>query len=495
MSRSHIYSISSRPPYLRRTQEGIASFTNLPPELVVEVLLYLDWYHLLSLRQVCKLLDTASRARALWTQHYHHYISSKRLRPRPEEPLASYTASTLEAWVVRRLSADEAWASGEGPPAGERTLPFDKEPRSLYLVKGGRWLLVTLPKSGAVQAHDLDSPGMEGMALVPPREYCDWSVKYRMVVDMDDEAPCLTFRLATYPDNSSLGCAWEIMIWGITLSGHGAGARLEAQLLCSLHVEEPTFGGNRPSAFSLRENLVAVSIDHPGVVDPVQIFDWTCSTSSSHRKGERDPRRLIQDCHLLLGNRLAVLDGEAISLYAIDPLVDTKPFAPMDSAREPSPPLWVLPCGYTYGIRFRQSRWISDDDATYGLELNFQSVVQALVVPHTHDEPPSLLGFTGLTRQKNWGVPLYLGMEKALWGIKGPRNVRPFFYDFVGVSYTWESGAMRTTRQGDLVVSLDMEKWLGRRRKKLPVKMCTMDEETGRVVFVVEWDAVAPLCR
>lgn len=63
----------------------------------------------------------------------------------------------------------------------------------MILIKGGRWLLLGLD-TGAVVAYDLDSFTLRQMTIVEAG-MIDLSIT-KLVVDMDDSAPHLTFKLA-----------------------------------------------------------------------------------------------------------------------------------------------------------------------------------------------------------------------------------------------------------------------------------------------------------
>lgn len=181
-------------------------FTNLPFEIIAEVLKVLDWASLLKIRQVrirsmssllltdtvqvCKYLDTISRTRIVWEGQYHQYLAGRILPIRLEAPLESYSSEELERWVLVRRSADVGWKRGDLEPVQCRTIEH-RGVGSVCIVPGGRWLLVG-DTDGSVMVYDLDTPMRSGEPLIP-RAGPIHSIT--IVVDSAQESPYFAFTM------------------------------------------------------------------------------------------------------------------------------------------------------------------------------------------------------------------------------------------------------------------------------------------------------------
>ena len=177
-----------------------------PSEITVEILKWLDCIDLLSVRQVrvaqhlsenaqrtdfasnqtCQYLNEVSRLRSPWV----NLVTAQRTFL--EEPINSYTTEQLQFHVCKQFAASLAWQSDEPDLARCKKIDVPSHDH-MVLIKGGRWLLLGLD-TGAVVAYDLDSFISRRMTIVEERSFNLPITK--LVVDMDDSAPCLTFKLA-----------------------------------------------------------------------------------------------------------------------------------------------------------------------------------------------------------------------------------------------------------------------------------------------------------
>jgi hypothetical protein len=109
-----------------------------------------------------------------------------------EEPINSYTTEQLQFHVCKQFAASQEWQSDEPDLAQCKRINVPSQDH-MILIKGGRWLLLGLD-TGAVVAYDLDSFISRQMTIVEAGTI-NLSIT-KLVVDMDDSAPHLTFKLA-----------------------------------------------------------------------------------------------------------------------------------------------------------------------------------------------------------------------------------------------------------------------------------------------------------
>ncbi|KAG6917762.1 hypothetical protein DXG01_001167 [Tephrocybe rancida] len=486
------------------------SFAEFPLDVLVEVFQHLDWRDLLALRQVgsplsqrghllkaqqvCASLNAPTRAHTVWTAQYKKYASRKKFRPLLEEPLEAYTSKELETLVLRRISADETWASETAPPAHERAFAIkDLDTRMrmvdpLYLVQGGRWLLVTVTKTGSVLAYDLDHarPAERVKIVIPPRE--NPIGEFQIVVEVDETAPRLTLRLASYPSDRSTPDGGQTMIWSVTLQGHGAGACLEAHLLKAF---TPIAAKSYRFRVSLYGKLFARTLQlhdwHNGAI--VEVYNWTLPMPSMHRKAIAVPREstTIQTVHLLPANRIAAFSNTTVYIFDIE----MELFSNLTFDRNgPIQSQWVLPLPI-FGPHLDSCMWMTDDDASYTVlsSTNEKDSSSGLVIPHAPDKQPRLVELKGVHRP-HWDCrSSYIGFGKALFDAEGPS------FDLEGVDYSWDIDGDLSISRHRLVTLTPVIARLAaitkERTKHLEyANIHIMDEESGRGLFCFDHDTV-----
>ncbi|KAF9479316.1 hypothetical protein BDN70DRAFT_696960 [Pholiota conissans] len=175
------------------------TITDLPLELLAEILKNVEWRDILRIRQACWWLNHASKARDTWVQVFSRLVWSSFENnlepPRLERPIEMHTSSELEYIVLRWESAQLGFLR-PGSLARERLISTPKS-HEMHLVEGGRWLLVIESCTASVTYFDLEASIVTGRMLIPPvfSEGGLWA-SILMSVEMDYSSPTLSFKLA-----------------------------------------------------------------------------------------------------------------------------------------------------------------------------------------------------------------------------------------------------------------------------------------------------------
>lgn len=184
----------------------------LPLEVITEVLKLLDWQTVLRVRQTCKHLSDATKAKSIWLGLFYASNASHSRSPlRLERPMELYTSRELEYLVLRRSSARiiRQRRTELFPPLTCRFPIDDLYVGALILITGGRWLL-TASATGSVWYYDLDARAPVKRLLIPEQmEYLHgFSNGVRMVVDIDNKSSLLSFNLAMVMARTSASCVF-----------------------------------------------------------------------------------------------------------------------------------------------------------------------------------------------------------------------------------------------------------------------------------------------
>lgn len=149
--------------------------------------------------QTCRHLETISRMRTVWKGQYHQYVAERKYPIHLEAPLESYSVEDLEWWVLLRRSADIGWRSDISKPVRSRWTDYQGV-GCVYIVPGGRWLLVGDARYGSVTVYDLDAPQLAGVLLIPRDEQHNQPVhRIAVAVDPIQQSPTLSFTMALSP--------------------------------------------------------------------------------------------------------------------------------------------------------------------------------------------------------------------------------------------------------------------------------------------------------
>ena len=293
----------------------------LPLEVLVEILVLLEWKDILRIRQArlyftqiyffmrifhqtCQRLRDASFSRPIWLSLVRWHSATIQPRPFfPEKPLYLYTDRELE-YLILKWQSGKAGRTLTQPRKLALSIPEDYL-QSVHLIQGGRWLVFGA-RDGSVKYHDLNSRDetSEAVTLVPSHFDQDANTIVLLSVDMDLDAEYTTFNLGVmswrvppldgdpdYPkpprytrwiEVSRVTSYWDD-------SGQVKGLRSERlacfreQYLCGC--DSFTLGG-RHVAYSLYSFEPSPS---EGEGENLAIVDWTLADSTSLTY----PRRLI----------------------------------------------------------------------------------------------------------------------------------------------------------------------------------------------------------
>ncbi|KXN84645.1 hypothetical protein AN958_12245 [Leucoagaricus sp. SymC.cos] len=324
--------------------EGLSDFNSIPTEILINIIAELDWRDVLNIRQTCKRLHNASKAKSIWERLFERHTQRQ---PKPfavlERPFTMYSSFELEQWFTR-------WKRGEiicqdhslplRPGLPQKRIAGDSEPSSTYLLRG-RWFLTCETFGGFVNYFDLDPPentSTRALTLIPqPIRRNPMSV---MSVEEDWESPLLSFTIALVHiiGHDFLKCFTDfcgesrIDIWRGSLVldeyNQGRGLQVEhiAQIPLLARLGEPML------SISQLGSLVAFDVrseDQPEGSDVV-IFDWkdTSSFSRCLRKTIRyDEYGFDSSLRLLPNDRIIVANRSSVKIcdHSLIPKLDTRP--------------------------------------------------------------------------------------------------------------------------------------------------------------------------
>ncbi|KAF9529685.1 hypothetical protein CPB83DRAFT_851976 [Crepidotus variabilis] len=178
------------------------SLATLPPELLPEVLQYLDWDDVLRIRQVCRRLNDASFKRSVWLNIFLRHSMALPHLFRLEKPLVMHSSTELEKLILRWKAVDKRWSVDDAQPTLHRTFTVTDKSRSCsHLLRGGRWFLAGTIH-GDVQYFDLDAPIITPRTLISAPFHHNFSrdlntnTHIRIAVDLDHNSPTLAFNIA-----------------------------------------------------------------------------------------------------------------------------------------------------------------------------------------------------------------------------------------------------------------------------------------------------------
>ncbi|RDB15300.1 hypothetical protein Hypma_004715 [Hypsizygus marmoreus] len=388
--------------------------TLLPLEVLTEIAKEVDWKTILTLRKTCRLLYQTSKIHTVWAHMYFQHLNASPATLRTEEPLDCYSAVELERYVLRRASADLAWKAEHPKPTRSCSIhhPWDR----LCLVPGGRWLLTGSKTPSSVLVYDLDLPDptpsilLEEAGLYEPQEVGN------ICVDLDDQAPTLTFNMALSPANhrDTATSVLQVHIWRVTLINHGRNARLAAHHVKSFEAQ----GFDRIVALALHGPLLARGIITGAALHRFtyyEVFDWTKSTSSLHRKRTIFTKESHTDqIQFLPGDRLVIMYLHALIIYDISTLEDTSDSGAQLMELDPTECLWRLPYGDRKLSTGKLSRPVSDAHATYfGFKWSSGGcTLSRVAIPHDVSQPPAFITLAVFRAETVYSITL--GYEKGV---------------------------------------------------------------------------------
>ncbi|KAG8846966.1 hypothetical protein FRB96_001716 [Tulasnella sp. 330] len=136
-----------------------ATLLSFPEDVMVDIVLNLDIFHVAALRQVCKKLCQFTHIRELWVKIVQNHIISNRL-PWPSHalPLTTIPTRTIELLAIRCILMEKYWDNGKARGETVPAMVF-RYPRGsiawLHIIRS-RWLVIGLT-TGSLDLVDLEN--------------------------------------------------------------------------------------------------------------------------------------------------------------------------------------------------------------------------------------------------------------------------------------------------------------------------------------------------
>ncbi|KIM36610.1 hypothetical protein M413DRAFT_448969 [Hebeloma cylindrosporum] len=350
------------------TQSSIG-ICELPVELLTTILEHLDWKDVLRIRKVCKTLQEVSKTRSVWLNLCHPHLFPTATAPRSlylERPIKLYTSHDLELLFLRLKSSDIGWKTDDKFPARRRQIVTTNIAKCMYLVEGGRWLLV-VSVTGSITYFDLDASTPTESLLVP--DQFDLPVPYRfrpkseakvaMAIDRDNDSAFLAFNLLVSFSSSRNydPKAQVVQIWRVALSldDQHQGIGLTAERLASFPLETCIGAVSCLSIHGPHVALSLISVDHEDC-HLTFIIDWKQADGDQtdyprrlvHPPDAREPAAL----HLLPGNKLITVAHDGVMVFDYLTVPETSSLPPFDFTDETIIPIWEeRDLAYITGLR------------------------------------------------------------------------------------------------------------------------------------------------
>ncbi|KDR66907.1 hypothetical protein GALMADRAFT_258797 [Galerina marginata CBS 339.88] len=342
----------------------------LPLELIIHIFILLHWRDILSIRRTCKTLFEASTSKIIWVHFFLLHEQSMSGMPRLDRPIELYESRELERLFLRSESLDLVCrATGKKLPR-KFNIPT-KQAECVHLVEGGRWLLV-VTRTGSVEYYDLDAESITGAPLIPNQIGGHPESEIRMSIDMDENAPTLSFnlalslipprprsRLAPSSDPDTFD-SQKIQVWRISLviqDQTGRSIGLSASRLASfpldlevLSVETLSLLGTHVAFYS------DCSVTKWTGCSYYIIVEWTRTKDDSLEYPRRIlyPKSVSKYCkesmHLLPGCRLIIFDRHGtLSLHRYDSVPEIRSMPTDEDVEELPHEMWCQPITSTRG--------------------------------------------------------------------------------------------------------------------------------------------------
>ncbi|KIM36600.1 hypothetical protein M413DRAFT_285502 [Hebeloma cylindrosporum] len=395
----------SPPP---RPPVGLCEF---PLELLTMILEELDWRDVLRVRMVCKTLQGVSKTRSVWLNLCRPHLSPTATAPQTlhlERPIKLYTSYDLEFLFLRLKSADAGWRTEDNSPARKREIVTTKPAKFMYLVEGGRWLLVA-SATGCITYFDLDSSTPTESVLIPDQfdlrlpdvdqgnPFAE--AKVVMATDRDSDSAFLAFNLVvsfsltrTPPPDPKAQC---VQIWRVELAvdDQKRGIGLTAEFLASFPLESSVRG---IFCQSLRGPHLALSLLSVGRENCQLTFiiDWKQANGDQTNY----PRRLLhppygknpEAIHILPGNKLFTVAPQGVMVFDYIDIPETTSLPPVDFTDATAMPLWrVRGLGIHLGL---QSSSISKPffcSHSIRFSIRGRDTVHGVIIDYPYNEGPT----------------------------------------------------------------------------------------------------------
>ncbi|KAJ3572152.1 hypothetical protein NP233_g3279 [Leucocoprinus birnbaumii] len=291
---------------------------NIPPELIHEIFIHLNYQALASVRLVCRVFYDVTTSR----QFCHERIREVSSRPGVDTIGISLEDSPIEEltrWFLHRLRVRDQWLSPRPPRFRTRLINGTTSYVQTTVLSGGRWML-GLDFNGNIRVFDLDRVQSRPRLLFRTMKAREFPLtKVQTWVDEREKGQC--FRVGVYNLECLPSMATRIHIYRVEVNGSGTDASLSASPVAFF--PESHRQGPRFSLCFNQDYLLQTCLFFDGPV-----FDLTSTRVELRRYTEPqttcelklpvgyDPG-LIQAV-FLPHDRIAVIVPDSISVYNIE---------------------------------------------------------------------------------------------------------------------------------------------------------------------------------
>ncbi|KIM36604.1 hypothetical protein M413DRAFT_285538 [Hebeloma cylindrosporum] len=491
----------SPPP---RPPVGLCEF---PLELLTMILEELDWRDVLRVRMVCKALQGVSKTRSVWLNLCRPHLSPTATAPQTlhlERPIELCTSQDIEFLFLRLKSADAGWRTDGNSPARKREIETDNPAQCIYLVEGGRWLLVG-SATGRITYFDLDASTPTERVLVPeqfdpllPVEFDPLSdIQVVMAIDRDSDSAFLTFNLAvSFCLSSALSPdpkARSVQIWRVELAldDQHRGVGLEAQRLASFPLEPSVQGVFCQSISGPHLALSLLSVEHEDC-QLTFVIEWKQADGGYTNY----PRRLVhppygkEPCavHLLPDNKLFAVTPDGVMILDHLSVQETTSLPPTDFTDATTTPLWrVRGLGINSGLRSSSisKPFFCSDSIRFS--IRGRETLHGVIIHYPYKEGPSVpLGQVVKLVEKlnvHKKVHEYYGFNKAIilsgrvgtylfnypWPDEGNDDPSPVSLRTEGTSRVCEFGTFLDEQSGRVAIPANVTSRANHRHDRIEV--------------------------
>ncbi|KAF5352481.1 hypothetical protein D9756_006253 [Leucocoprinus leucothites] len=188
----------------------------VPPELIHEIFIHLDYQELISVRQVCRTFYDVTSSRQFCYTRIEQLFS----RPGPKTTgisLEDSSTEELKRWLLRRLHVRDQWLSPRPPRFRTRLINCTTSFVQTTVLSGGRWML-GLDFNGNVRVMDLNRNQSRQRLLFRTTKSRDFPLT-KVQTWVDEREGGQSFRVAVYNLDSLPNIATRIHIYRVEVVG------------------------------------------------------------------------------------------------------------------------------------------------------------------------------------------------------------------------------------------------------------------------------------
>ncbi|KAJ8502941.1 hypothetical protein ONZ45_g11302 [Pleurotus djamor] len=302
---------SRKTPVVQSLVKLTPRVTELPAEILIQILSELDVKDILRLRQACTTFCKVSRAHQVWCNAYLR-LSDLYEFPLPlHDHVTTLSASELEAYTLDWMRVDIGWRSTATCQPQRRVFPGRHEyvwKSQYYLVRGGRWLFS--PRGSVVVLYDLDTKDGNIRSFVRT----DDNLNPRMITKLTGYHPSThphsEFMLAaTFKDSNGNPIGFTIWTIPTLLGSHLTISSEFSMNIPPVHCIEPVV--------TLHGDLLARALYPDSMPSYVEVFNWKQSTSLLHLKAAFVISGVARSLGILPGNRMLVIFHWSVQIFTL----------------------------------------------------------------------------------------------------------------------------------------------------------------------------------